>query len=279
MAYEKFKANIVAMKVQEERDRVNVYAQDCNREYEGIVKGLGDTVTIKGAGSVTVRTGNDGKQVKFADPELIEGTSTILTIRQWSDFNFGVPDIDQAMGATGAIDIYTKQAGRKLANEQDRFIANLALDKLALKDKSTAELVTKDTVLGKVDKGLQLLWENGVPQNEQVTIYVSPRFYMLMKQNYTALDTANSELMAKGVIAKYFNINIKLTNTVATGNNGAEDLLMMKTGQAVAFVNPLTKVEPYRPDSFMYDAVKGVDFYDGKILRPKEMVILNCKYA
>ena len=58
---------------------------------------------------------------------------------------------------------------------------------------------------------------------------------------------------------------------------GTDSLIMLRTDKAIAFANPLTHVEPYRPDNSFSDAVKGFVLYGGTIARPKEMVVLNCK--
>ena len=98
MAYQNFKANIWAAAIEKELEKKHVFVADCNREYEGKVKGLGDSVTIKGAGQVTMRTGADGVEPAFTAPEDVVGTNAIMTIKHWCDFNFKVGDIDKEQG-------------------------------------------------------------------------------------------------------------------------------------------------------------------------------------
>ena len=100
---------------------------------------------------------------------------------------------------------------------------------------------TKDNILTRIDSAIQTLWEKDVPQNERLILNVSPRFYMLLKQNYMALDTDNSEMIKRGAVAMYGNIDIKMTNNIATTSSGANDLIMLRTKEAIAFANPLTK--------------------------------------
>jgi len=279
MAYQNFKANIWEAAIEKDLEREHVFVTDCNRNYEGKVKGLGDSVTIKGAGQLTLRTGADGVQPAFTAPENVEGTNQIMTIKHWVDFNFMVGDIDKEQGAGGAIGIYTKQASEKIANAHDMLVASMAADPLAVYDNSSAVQITKANVLETIDNGIQKLWEKDVPSNEKLTLVVSPRFYMILKQNYMALDTDNSEMIKRGAVAMYGNVDIKLSNNVYTTNSGAQDKIMLRTSRAIAFANPLTKTEAYRPDAYMADAVRGVSLFDAKLVRPKEMIVLNCKYA
>lgn len=279
MAYKKFKETVWAKTMQIERERVMVFARDCNREYEGEVKEIGDVVTIKGAGQVSVRKSTTGEQSAFDDPEQINGTDAKMPINCIADFHFMVKDIDKAQGAKGAIDIYTRQASLKMANEIDADIAALAADDQALKDNASAVKITEDNVLTTIDGGIQGLWERDVPQNEYLVLTVSPRFYMILKRKYQALDTNNSEMLKRGAVAMYGNVDIKLTNNCYTANAGAEDLIILRTKQAIAHVEPFTKIEGYRNHKYMSDAVQGAVLYDQKIVKPKELIVLNCKYA
>ena len=70
-----------------------------------------------------------------------------------------------------------------------------------------------------------------------------------------------------------------MSNNVAKSANGATDYIQVKTRRAIAFAKPLTHTEAYRPENGFSDAVKGFILYDAKIVRPKEMFVMNVKYA
>lgn len=279
MSYKNFKETVWAAGIEQELERKHVFVTDCTKEYEGQVKGVGDSIIIKGAGDVTLSNYADGEVHAFSTPETITGTNAIMTIKHISQFNFMVGDIDKEQGANGAVSIYTKQAAEKIANEQDILVASMAADPLALYDHDAAAQITVDNVLQTIDNGIQMLWQNDVPANERLVLTVSPRFYMILKQKYMALDTDNSEMLKRGAVAMYGNVDIKLSNNVYTSNSGAQDKIMLRTTKAIAFANPLTRTEPYRPDAYMADAIRGESLYDAKLIRPKQMVVLNCKYA
>lgn len=279
MSYEKFKPNVMAASVLKERERVAVFIKDCTREYEGTVKNVGDSVTIKGAGKVTMRTTADGQPIQLSDPEVIEGTNAILTVRQQTAFNFMVPDIDAAQGVKGAVDMYSKQAGVNIANIQDQYVASFAADPEAKLSSSTATQVTANNVLTLLDEALQWLYEQDVPSTEKIVATVSPRFWMILRQKYVSLDTDNSEMLKRGALAMYSGMDIKMSNNVATASSGANDLIMIRTQKAIAFVDALTKIEPKRANNYIADEVRGVSLYDAKLIRPKEMYVLNVKYT
>lgn len=76
----------------------------------------------------------------------------------------------------------------------------------------------------------------------------------------------------------YNNVVVKMSNNVATAASGTEDKIMLRTERAIAFVNPMTHTEAYRPETKFADAVKGFVLYDAKIVRPKELIVINAKY-
>lgn len=280
MSYDKFKANVMAANILEERERVAVFPSLTNREYEGVIKNVGDSVTIKGAGKITMTSTADGLPILYSNPETIEGTNAILSVKHQVAFNFMVPDIDAAQGAKGAMSVYEKQAGVQMANEQDKFIAGLAVtDPLAVNMNQSPVQVTNQNVLGMIDAAIQALYEQDVPTTEKLTMVVPPRFWMLLKQNYVNLDTDNSDMIKRGALAMYGGVDIKMSNNVATSGNGANDHIMLMTSKAIAFVDAITKIEGKRANNYMADEVRGLSLFDGKIIRPKELRVLNVKYT
>ena len=131
-------------------------------------------------------------------------------------------------------------------------------------------------VLDALDKALEKLYTNNVKRKTKVVATVSPRFLTILNKAYRLTDTDNHKLMKNGYVGMYNNITIKMSNNVATDNG--VDLIQVKTPRAIAFANPLTHTEPYRPEKKFADAVKGFTLYDAKIVRPKEMFVLNVKY-
>ena len=113
----------------------------------------------------------------------------------------------------------------------------------------------------------------------KIVVTISPRFYTLFKQAYIDKDTDNSEMLKNGRVAKYGNVVVKMSNNVHKTDSGATDNIMIRTQRAIAFAKPLTHTEPYRPEKKFADAVKGFILFDAKVVRPKEVININVKYA
>ena len=280
MAYTNFIPSVWAEAINRELERVCVFAEDCNRQYEGNVASKGDSVHILGVGKPTIRTlDRANASGEIAAAEEIEDKSVILNINQIRYFNYKVGDIDKAQAVNGLMDALSAETGEEMANEIDKYIANFAVDADVQKLNSSAVKVTKDNVLTILDDAIQALQENDVNMTKGVTVTVSPRFYKLFKQAYLSNDTSNSEMLKNGKVAMYGSVTVKLSNNVCKTADGAEDNIMIRTKRAIAFVNPLTHTEAYRPEKSFADAVKGFALFDGKVVRPKEIININVKYA
>ena len=279
MAYENFIPTVWAKGIERDLERMHVFAADTNRNYEGDVKGRGDSVKILGVGKPTITTTNE-KDITLSDPETVADTSLMMPINQIAYFNYTVGDIDKAQSSEkGIMEALSEEANEGIADAQDKYIANLAKASEAVFDSDTAYQVTKANVLEKIDGALQKLYENDVKPTSEITMTVSPRFYMLLKQAYVALDTDNSKMLENGRVGRYGNVIVRMSNNVATASSGAADLIQVKTKRAIAFAQPLIHTEAYRPEKKFADAVKGFVLYDAKIVRPKEMIVMNVKYT
>lgn len=280
MAYSNFIPSVWAESINRELERACVFVEDCNRQYEGSVASKGDSVHILGVGKPTIKSldrANASGEIDSA--EEIEDTSVILNINQVRYFNYMVGDIDKAQAVGGLMDTLSSETSEGLANEMDKFISNMATSEDVSKLTSTATVATKDNVLDILDDAIMKLQENDVSMSSGITVTVSPRFYKLFKQAYIGKDTSNSELLKNGKVAMYGNVTVKLSNNVAKTDDGAVDNIMIRTKRAIAFVNPLTHTEAYRPEKTFADAVKGFVLFDGKVVRPKEIININVKYA
>ena len=280
MAYSNFIPSVWEESINRELERVCVFVEDCNRQYEGLVSKKGDSVHILGVGKPTIKSiDRVNASGEIDEAEEIEDTSVIMNINQIRYFNYKVGDIDKAQAVGGLMDALSAETSEGLANEMDKFIANMAVGNDVPRLTESPTLITKENVLAVLDDAIQKLQENDVNMASGVTVTVSPRFYKLFKQAYIGNDTNNSDKLENGKISTYGNVTVKLSNNVAKTDSGNTDNIMLRTKRAIAFVNPLTHTEAYRPEKSFADAVKGYALFDGKVVRPKEIININVKYA
>ena len=280
MAYDKFIPELWSEAIQRELEGSYVFAEDCNRQWEGEVKKKGDTVHILGVGKPTIKSiARENASNDIEGPEEIEDSEVTLVIDQIRYFNYMVGDIDKAQAIGGLMDALSKETSEALADTVDQYIAGFAVDSDVEKLATAAQTVTKDNVLDILDNAIQKLYENDVKNSTEVVVTISPRFYTLFKQAYIKADTNNSAMLKNGKVAMYGNVTVKMSNNVHKTDDGATDNIMIRTKRAIAFAQPLTHTEAYRPEKKFADAVKGFILYGAKVVRPKEIININVKYA
>lgn len=275
MSYRNFSPKIWAKQINRELERAMVFAEDCNRQYEGDVKQMGDTVKVLGVGKPTI-TKQLGGSIVLKDPEAVEDTSVDMVINRVAYFNYLVDDIDRRQAVGGLMDALSAESSEGTANAMDEDIAALAGTADAPKLFKSTTAITVDNILKQIDLGVQKLMEHDVKPETKIIITIPPWFRTIFRQAYVQLDTNNSAMLKNGQIGQYDNVIVKMSNNCHRNSDNGHDI-MLRTQRAVAFANPLTHVEPYRPEKRFADAVKGFVLYGTKIVRPKELIVLNVK--
>ena len=277
MSYNNFIPTIWDEAINRELERKHVFVADTNRQYEGDVSKAGDTVRILGIGKPTVSSHitTDGS-ITLSAPEVVEDSSISMLINHVAYFNYMVDDIDKRQAVGGIMDALSQETSEALAQEEDVAVSDLSSDVEAVKKDALTTSISTANVLAYIDAGLEKLYENDVTPDTEITMTVPPWFYMILKQAYVNLDTDNSKMLENGKVGRYGNVIVRMSNNVATNGDG-DSLIQLKTKRAIAFAKPMTHTEPYRPEKKFSDAVKGFILFGTRIVRPKEMIILNCK--
>lgn len=276
MSIQKFKPIIWAKNIEEGLKRDSVFYEDCNHEYEGTAKQPGDSIKILGIGEPTVRRFSDGKLHELETPETIEDVSMTLPINQIADFNFFVDDLDKRQSEGKVLDKYTERAKYKIMQEEDQYIANMALAKNAFVfNKSNSTATTADTILDMINKAYTALLKKDVPMTKDVIITLDFDHLEVLRKAYEQLDTNNSAMMKNGRVGMYHNIIVKASNNVA--EKDGYKYIQLKTRDAISFVRPHIHLEPYKPEKYFGDAVKGYAIFDGDLTAANEMVVIKSK--
>ena len=168
-----------------------------------------------------------------------------------------------------------KEATAKMAQVRDSYVASLAAE--ATYKSEAATITTPAEAKAAVDAGLLQLRENDVALEDEVVIEVAPFFYQLFRDSLTELKTNNDELIQKGIVGMYDNCKVKLSNNLYTDDNGTH--MMIRTRKAIAFAGGIEQTEAYRPETLFSDAMKGLNVYGAKIIRPKELYTIVAKKA
>ena len=268
MSYTNFKPVIWSRFIQTELEKKCKLVEDCNRQFEGEAR-LGGRVKIMSAFAPEIfdYDGTAGMNT----PQILDGTSIFLDVDQAKAFNFMIDDLDRLQATPELMPVMMEEASRKMAAARDSFVASIARE--ASLTTASKKVTTPAEAKALVDEALLKLRENDVDVADNVSITVSPFFYQLFRDALTEIKTNNDELIAKGVVGMYDCARVILSNNLY--NDGTDDYMMVRTNKAIAFASAIDETEAYRPEKYFSDAIKGLNVYGGKLVRPKELVVIK----
>lgn len=246
----------------------------CTREYEGEVK-RNSQIKINGVSRPTI---GDYTGADIGTPEVVADSQVIMAINKAKYFNFLVDDVNAAQMKPDLIKVLTSEAGIALASNADSVIATeIATNGTILT--SAASINTPDKVQAEVDKAFIELYENNVPLNAELELVLSPEFYQLFRSKITDLSTDNVELIKRGIVGKYNNAYVKMSNLVDTTTTAGFTSCFLRTRKAVAYAEQIDSIEAFRPEGLFADAVKGLHVFGTKVVRQDEVVVFPIKQA
>lgn len=269
MSYQNFKPTIWSKYIQREVERKSQLADWCNKKFEGEAK-LGEKVKIIGVGAATIKDYVPG--VKIGAPEAVADSSLYLEIDQAKFFNFGMDDIDKQQAKKGVMQAILKNTTDSMAVVRDKYVGSLAAKSEYMPDSAT-KATTGSAVKSAIDTAILQLRENDIISTMDVVIELPWFVYNKFKENLIELKTNNDELLKKGVIAMYDGCYVRPSNNLHIVDSTYYG--MVRTHDAIAFASGIDKVKAYEPEEQFEEAIKGLNTFGAKIVRPKELVALK----
>ncbi|MCK9479989.1 MAG: hypothetical protein M0R40_10915 [Firmicutes bacterium] len=269
MAYVNFKSTVWSKYIQLELEQKAILADWCNKKFEGEAK-HNERVKILGVSKPTI--GNyTGESI--GTPETLRDTSTYLMIDQAKYFNFMVDDVDKAQARPGLMEALMTEATRAMALVRDKYIGTMALDAGNISTATTVNSAASAKTA--VDSAILALREANVDLASDVVLEIPWFVYKWLVDKLIDLKTDNDELVKKGILGMYDGCYVRPTNNLHV--SGSNYYAMVRTREAIAFAGGIDEVEAFRPETLFSDAIKGLNTYGAKVVRPKELYTLIVK--
>ena len=251
-------------------DKQYIGVANCNREFEGDIKSRGSSVKICGVGDISI--GDYVKDTDMSSPQDLSDTVAELVINRAKYFNFQVDDIDRTQCNPKLLDAAMKNAASALANEADKHIFSLYNQ---AGDTIECDL-DNDQLMDKILEARETLFKNGVLNNEDIVLEVSPAIATLLFKDLSDKLSYNNELNDTGYIGNIAGCKVYVSNNIDQESGSVEyHKCFMRSKRAIAFAEQLSEVEAYRPEKRFADAVKGLHLYGAKVVYPNEFVCLS----
>ena len=265
-------------------DKSHVFANVVNRDYEGDIKKMGDTVHINTIGAVTIGTYTQNTDFS-SGPETLATTDQTLTIDQAKYFNFQVDDIDAAQAAGDIMDKAMTRAAYGLADASDKYIAGIlagAADTSNLVS-SSAVALTSSNVYENVVKMRTILDKANVPTAGRWLV-IPPEMYALILLDDRFVKTGGEMaegILKTGLVAQAAGFDIYLSNNCVSANVSEKTTYTITGGvdSAATYAEQIVSTEAYRPEKRFADAVKGLHVYGAKVVDKAQIACLKATFA
>lgn len=275
MAISNFISTVWSETLLKELDQEYIGVKNCNRDFEGEIRGKGSTVKICSVGDITIS--DYTKNTDLSDPQTLSDSATNLVIDQAKSFNFQIDDVDRAQSTPKLMELAMSQAAAALAEVADKYVYSLYTDVSSDNTETVAEL-TEDNIVDTIIGMREKLYNNGVNSNIPLCLEVSPAVAMLILKAKLWTSSDNSSAMSNGALGNLVGFEVFVSPNVAVDSSGYTKCFA-RTKRAVAFAEQINEIEAYRPELRFADAVKGLHLYGAKIVYPKEICLLSCKTA
>ncbi|MFK4304721.1 hypothetical protein ABH892_004888 [Paenibacillus sp. RC254] len=272
MTVQHFIPTIWSARLNESLKKNLVYGNVVNTDYEGEIQGQGSTVKINSIGAVSI--GNYDKVIGIGNPQELDATQKTLVIDQAKYFNFQVDDVDAAQANVNLLDGGIVEASYGLANVVDQYLAGFYTEVKAenTMGNDTAPIVpTKDTAYDLlIDLGV-LLDENNAPESERFVVVPAWYYGLLLKD---ARFTKDSNIIRTGYVGDIDGMTVYKSNNVPN-TAGAKYKIIAGHKSAISFAGQVDSVEAFRPEKQFSDAVKGLQVFGAKCIKPEAIAVLT----
>ncbi|MGG1654362.1 P22 coat protein - protein 5 domain protein [Paenibacillus sp. NRS-1783] len=272
MSVQHFIPTIWSARLNESLKKNLVYGNVVNTDYEGEIQSQGSTVKINSIGAVTI--GNYDKVAGIGNPQELDATQKTLVIDQAKYFNFQVDDVDAAQANVNLLDGGIVEASYGLANVVDQYLAGFYTEVKAENTigNDTAPIIpTSSTTYDLlIDLGV-MLDENNVPEAERFVVVPAWYYGLLLKD---ARFTKDPNIIRTGYVGDIDGMTVYKSNNVPN-TGGAKYKIIAGHKSAISFAGQVDSVEAFRPEKQFSDAVKGLQVFGAKCIKPEALAVLT----
>lgn len=290
----------------------SVFADICNRDWEGEISNVGDKVTINNIPSLTINDYVAGTNLTYETPtpNIIE-----MVVDRAKYFGFNINDVLEYQSQPNLMEMFSNDAAEQMRTKIDStciyrtFSGSAAANRGATAGVksgainlgtdaapvalSTSTNTVLDTILGLAS----VLDEQNVPDGDRwLVIDPATRLRLMNSDLRQAQITGDgSSPLRNGVIGKIDRFTIYLSNQLPYGTAGTatpwlsgdgSENTVTSTGtvlkrraiiaghkSAISFASQMTKTEQMRNPNDFGDLIRGLQIFGHKVTKPESMAL------
>jgi hypothetical protein len=242
-----FIPEIWSAKILDQKDKIHVFGNLANREYEGEITGAGQSVRIPQVGDVTVNTYTRNNFGTGLTLENVNGATLTLTIDQEKYFNTGVDTVDINQAKPKFMDKLTNKAAYAISDAQDSFIAGLyAQAGLTTTSNSASTYVS----IGSSNVKSQFLlmtkaFDKANVQSENRWCVIPPELNFELVDAGILEQSNNDQLWTGGKVPNAYGWNIYVSNNVSSPSTAATQfrILFGVGNESITFAEQIVEMD------------------------------------
>lgn len=243
-----------------------VYGGVANRNYEGEIKGQGDTVRIRSISRPTISDYTAGGTLTY---QRLTDAQRALVIERAKSFSFVVDDLEKAQSPGGEAAEATTEAAYALRDSADQYIAGLYTGIQTANQIGTVSVTSAALAYTQIRKLAVKLDEANVPREGRWCV-IPPWYHglLLEEDKFVRVDASGtSEGLRNGMVGRALGFDILVSNNapLVTGDDYA---VIAGVNSAITFAEQLVEVENIRLETTFGDGVRGLHVYGAKLVRP-----------
>jgi hypothetical protein len=246
----------------------------CNTQYTGQISKQGDAVYFDGLADPTISS-YTGEKITY---ENLQDSRTTLIVDQADMFAFKVGDIEKIQAALDLKGSQAQRAAYGLKKACDTYIMGLYTQ---AGKTVTAATITTANVLSVIGDFQQKLAESNVPESDMWMV-VPPWLKLKLTLAGVKFQISNG-VNGKGSMAWTNELGFDMYVTNQVVNTGTADTpvskIMAGSKNAIAFANQITDTEDIRLVDYFETAVRGLNTYGAKVIKPLELVSGSLTYG
>jgi len=252
-----------------------VFGSVVNKDYEGEIRNIGDSVHINEIGPVTANSYTKGSTLTYED---LDSAGKNLVIDQATSFSFKIDDIDNAQSNPKLMNAAMNDASYRIADTIDAYIAGLyphagVTDTTNMGSSSSPISVSSGNIILVLSYMGRYLSDKNVPIENRMCI-IPPWVHqkMLLAEiggiSATAVPKVFSdETITSGFIGQAMGFQFLLSNNVQSSAT-AVSAIMALNRSAITYAGQLTTIEAIRLQTTFASAARGLYLYGAKVVQP-----------
>ena len=272
MSVSNFIPEIWSTGILKERDKVMLAAKHCNSDYSGEIKKMGDRVKILTIGDVT--SYDYAKNADINAPDALTDESQWLDINMAKYCHVAIDDVDQAQANQKLMTEAQRKLGIRMADDVDQNIFAEYVNAGVIVDAYTVAVTSANiiTYLAKINQSFQ---EANVPEGERKFLEVTPAVYNKMILARIGKETMNTKVIDGANVPVLYGFEIYVSNNIPIVG-GTRHKCLARTMGAISYASQITENVAYKPEKRFGDAMKSLQCWGVKTVRPKELILFDC---